>query len=462
VDIAKCFKGIYGKNHVCCSIKEKIWYYFDDDKKIWENDERLMVRYKISEDLFSRFQIKLNETIEKGIEMGNENNDAIKKKIGKIADVMNMLKKTNDKNNILRELQEQLIDTNFLKDMNREKFMLPIKNNKMLNMKTLEITERSFENKFDFICDAEYIEMSEEDESYINKYFMDLFVNNEEVMQCVLNILKSSLTGELLRYMIFHTGGGSNGKSLLFKILNCIFPVIMNVVSKDVIIEKKSNSHINTEYEKLENCRLAYVSELKEKDVLNVDNIKSISGGDPIDLRGIQKTNRTITPVSTLHVLTNNLPKFEVGKAILNRLVLIPYKAEFKIDKSFENSMLEKKDEIFTFIMKYGNIIDNLDNVPEEMLILKKQYEDDNKVDYLQDFINDKIEFTDNHKILRDDFRLRYNGWCENHKYPVDKSTNTKFTRILKDKYKISNKESNGKSYYVNIKFKTENSEESD
>ena len=49
VGIAKCFKELYGKNHICCSIKEKIWYYFDDNNKIWENDERLMVRYKLSE-----------------------------------------------------------------------------------------------------------------------------------------------------------------------------------------------------------------------------------------------------------------------------------------------------------------------------------------------------------------------------------------------------------------------------
>ncbi len=367
------------------------------------------------------------------------------------------MRTTNAKNNILRELQEEQFDGSFLKSMNKESYMLPIKNKKMLNMKTLEVTERTFENKFNFICDAEYIDLNEEQETDIRKYFMDLFVNNENVMKCVLNIIKSSFTGVLLRYIFFHTGSGSNGKSLLFKIMSNIFSNIMNVINKDVILEKKSSSHINTEFEKLETCRLAYVSELKETDVLNVTNIKSISGGDDINLRGICKSDRTITPVSTLHVLTNKLPKFEVEKAILNRIIMIPYKAVFKIDKSFEGEMLGKKNEIFSFIMKYGNIIDNLDDIPEEMIVMKNQNADDNtKDDYLQDFVNDKIEYDKDERVLRDEFRLRYNHYCEKYKYSIDKSTNTKFTRMLKDKYNIISKESNGKVYYLGIGFKIE------
>jgi hypothetical protein len=379
------------------------------------------------------------------------------KVILKINELKTTLRTTSNKNNILRELQEELFDGSFLKSMNKESYMLPIKNNKMLNMKTLEVTERTFENKFNFICDAEYIDLNEEQESDVRKYFMDLFVDNEKVMKCVLNIIKSSFTGVLLRYIFFHTGDGSNGKSLLFKILSNIFPNIMNVINKDVILEKKSSSHINTEFEKLETCRLAYVSELKETDVLNVTNIKSISGGDDINLRGICKSDRTITPVSTLHVLTNKLPKFEVEKAILNRIIMIPYKAVFKIDKSFEGEMLGKKNEIFSFIMKYGNIVDNLDDIPEEMIAMKNQYADDNtKDDYLQDFINDKIEYDKDERVLRDEFRLRYNHYCEKYKYSIDKSTNTKFTRMLKDKYNIISKESNGKVYYLGIDFKIE------
>jgi P4 family phage/plasmid primase-like protien len=459
VDLAKFFKLVYGKNHNCCSIKEKLWYNFNDKQNIWAVDDRIEVRHKISNDFYSLYDayyVKLVESCE-SMDRGDRRIEPYQKLIKKINELKTTLRTTSNKNNILRELQEELFDGSFLKSMNKESYMLPTKNNKMLNMKTLEVTERTFENKFNFICDAEYIDLNEEQESDIRKYFMDLFVDNEKVMKCVLNIIKSSFTGVLLRYIFFHTGDGSNGKSLLFKIMSNIFPNIMNVINKDVILEKKSSSHINTEFEKLETCRLAYVSELKETDILNVTNIKSISGGDDINLRGICKSDRTITPVSTLHVLTNKLPKFEVEKAILNRIIMIPYKAVFKIDKSFEGTMLEKKSEIFSFIMKYGNIVDNLDDIPEEMIAMKNQYADDNsKDDYLQDFVNDKIEYDKDKKVLRDEFRLRYNHYCEKYKYSIDKSTNTKFTRMLKDKYNIISKESNGKVNYLGIDFKIE------
>ena len=372
-EIAKYFKTLYGDNHICISTKDKIWYYFNTNKNIWGLDEGLKVRCKISNELCEIFenQLELHNKKFKSLLNDDPNKILLKKQINKIQHLVNMLKTSTDKNNIMRELQEELFDNQFLKNMNKEEFMLPIKDNKMLNMNTLELTERTFNHKFDFVCEAKYIELNEIQESDIKQYFMDLFVGNEKIMQCVLNIIKSSLTGRLLRYMFFHTGDGSNGKSLFFNILRQIFGGIMDIVSKDVILEKKSNSHLNTEFEKLEYCRLAYVTELKKEDKLNNENIKKISGGDPIDVRSICKTNRTINPVSTLHVLTNDLPKFDVTPSILKRMVMIPYKANFVIDKSFEYKMLDKKDEIFSFIMKYGKIMDNFED-DNSVIVLKR------------------------------------------------------------------------------------------
>ena len=63
-------------------------------------------------------------------------------------------------------------------------------------------------------------DLTEIEEKDIEQYFLDLFCGKEDTMQVVLNILKSCLTGETLRYIYFFTGSGCNGKSLLFNILN--------------------------------------------------------------------------------------------------------------------------------------------------------------------------------------------------------------------------------------------------
>ena len=463
VMFAEAIAKIFGENHVCCSIKEKWWYLFDKKLNIWKPDECLKIRSVISNDFCDLFKEELNILMNKSLEI--EKTDpkhlAFQKKINQVNNLINVLRKTTDKDHILRELQEQLIDPLFLKDMNKELYMLPIKGNKMLNMNTLELTERTTEHKFDFICDAEYLtEMNPDREAFVGQYYLDLFCGDKALLQIVLNILKSSLTGKVLRYIIFHIGDGSNGKSTLFNALQKIFPSrIMDVISKDVIITKKSNSHLNTEFEKLEHCRLAFVTELKDTDVLNIENIKAISGGDKIDVRSICKTNISIHPTSTCHIPTNVLASFKVHKAILKRIVLIPYKADFKTDTKFEDKLMTYTDEIFTFIMKYGVVCDNFDdaNLTPEMVAMKQQYADDNEDDYLKEFINDRIEFVAGGRLLRDEFRVAYNNWCGQFHHSIDKSTNTKFTRVLKDKHHITSKESNSKVYYLGIRWKGNN-----
>ena len=232
---------------------------------------------------------------------------------------------------------------------------------------------------------------------------MDLFCGKEDTMKVVLNILKSVLTGETLRYIYFLTGTGSNGKSLLLNILSKIFGKAIDTIDRKVILDTKVSSNLTTEYEKLDKCRIGYITELKEDDKLNETNIKKISGGDAIDYRGLYKTNETTNPTVNLFALTNELPTFKVEKAILNRLIIIPFNNTFEIDKSFEEKMLEKKDLLFSFIMKYGEICDKFE-LTEEMKVAKENYKNDNQaIDYLLEFINKTYDFVpfDSKKIKR-------------------------------------------------------------
>ena len=72
---------------------------------------------------------------------------------------------------------------------------------------------------------------------------------------------------------------------------------------------------------------------------------------------------------------------------------------------TFESEMLEKRDLIFSFIMKYGIIQDKFD-LTEEMINAKECYKNDNvKIDYLQDFIDKHykiVPFVKKEKIERE------------------------------------------------------------
>jgi len=448
VGFAKAFDAHFGDTFKATGGNYKtdaIWFY-DNKTKLWNKDAGFAnIRLTISNDLRNLFK--------------NISNDECSEKKRKALDeVLVKLEKTTDKNNITREIYDFIIDTKFEKKLNNQSFLLPIKNNKIINMNTLEITDRTMNNYFSFECNAEYVLMTDAEEADIKKYLLDLFCGKEDTMKCMIDIIKSSLSGKVLRYIFFHTGNGRNGKSLFFKLLNNIFHRFMDIISKDVILQKKSNSHLNTEFEKLQTCRLAYITELTESDKLNNTNIKAISGGDPINLRTLQKTDATIIPTATNHILTNELPSFKEDSAMRDRIIVCPYNNVFMVNANFETEMMGKTNLLFSYIIKYGVIRDKFE-LTEEMKIATNEYNDDNSVDNLKEFINLRCEKVAGIKILRNDFVKCYNEWLlENYK-PKDYTTSTKFTRNMKNKYKINSKESNHKVFYIDLQWKIEEPE---
>jgi len=445
--LALAYKAFYGDR--IKFIENKKWCEFDESK-IWKMTAGNDVRKKLSIEFVEEYKM-LASTL----------NDTEVGKLNIINDIVKKLGTTTFKNNMMVEIAEVCNDVHFIDDMNREKNVLPILNGKMLNMKTLEVFERTIANKFSYECDAEYIELSPEQYAFVDTYFMDLFCNNEDTKKCTIDILKSIFSGNILRYVFFATGDGSNGKSLLFKVLNTIFNKSMDIISKLVITRQKGNQpNINTEVEKLDKIRCGFVTELREEDIMNETMIKAISGGDGINLRGLQKTDVTITPTANLVTATNQMPNFDTkDKAFINRLAIIPFNNHFEIDTTFEEKLLKNRDWIFSYIMKVGTIRDKFE-FPDEMIAAKNMCIEDNEEDHLQDFIGECVEMMEGKKVKRDELRLQYNTWCQERKIPIDKCNNAKFTRKMKA-LKINSKESHGKVYYVGIEFKcTEDEEE--
>jgi P4 family phage/plasmid primase-like protien len=451
-DFAKYFTKINGNNFKCVDVKDKTFYVFNE-KNLWIPEKSAVtVRETISNgfyNVFEEYNNKLNTELQK-YDPTSPQYSAFSKKTKTLKDLKLKLKNRMNKNNITNDICDILFDEDFDKDMNREKYALPIKGNKMLNMKTLEVYDRTINNKFSYECDADYIELSAEQENDINQYFLDLFCGKQDMVDCVVDIIKSIFSGDKLRYIFFFTGNGCNGKSLLFKLLDSIFKNAMNTIATNVILDFKQNNSITTEFEKLDKCRLGYVTELKEDDKLNEKVIKQISGGDKIDLRALFKTNTTVEPTANLCVLTNELPSFKKEKAIVDRIITIPFLNTFTVDSSFEGSMLSKKDEIFSFIMKRGIIRDKF-NLTEEMIAAKEDYIDNNeKVDHLEDFIKERFDivtFVKTEKMLNNDFVSMYLDWLQAYKRKDDKTSNKLITKRIKQ-FGIESKESNGNTWY--------------
>lgn len=468
-DIAKYFCKIYGDNYKCVDVKNKICYYFNENC-LWDKFESgTKIREQLSNEfteIFNKLQTDIQDEMS-SLEDEEELLEKLHRKVKKISEITIKLKSTNSKNNIVREILDILFDGEFEKTLNKQHF-IPIKGKKVIDLNTKEVFDRTIQHYYNYECPAEYFaEIPKDKYDYVDKYFLDLFCGNKEIKDIVINIFKSVFAGNKLRYIFFLIGDGSNGKSLLFNILSYIFKNNMDTIDTRIILKTKSNSNLTTEYNKLAHTKLAYVTELKDTDELNTDLIKKISGGDVMDCRPLYKDNVTITPVSTLFALTNQMGKCDPNDVafLINRCFLIPFLNHFEINNNLFNELKEEASYIFSYIVNYGTIISKLENLPKEMLIAKQTYTENNeKIDHYRNFIDEKfVAGTSKDKILYSQFRDMFNAYLKSKGEQTNKLNNNCFTRLMNTKYKIASKQSNNKSYYVGLKIKEdEDIDESD
>lgn len=467
---AVAFNKLYNGKYICTEKLKKEFYHFNDKSLLWEFDVGgSPIRNKIStdfRDIYVSYQSSIIEEFN-NLEPNSEQSDKLNKKIKMIAELTTKLVKTNDKNNIMSELSDLCKNATFASTLNKSEYMLPTNDGKVLDMRTLLLVDRTINDKFAFECNAKLLPLNEDiNFTKVDTYLNDLFCGNLQTKQCVINILKSVFIGRPLRYIYFCIGNGNNGKSLLFKILNKIFGKFMDIISESVIIEQKGNkSALNTEIEKLDKCRVGYVTELKEIDKLNEKVIKQISGGDAINLRTLHTKDCTINPTCNTFVLTNEFPCFNgEAKSMLKRMITIPFKGDFECNAAFETEMLQLSDYIFSYIMHNGLILDKFD-LSDEMIEEGNKHAKNNTDTTLEDYLNEHLidcinDKKDNKLIVLNDLRIAFENYCI-----INKLKNTlsqkKYTSKMKSLGYVI-KETNSKTMLYNKKFRTETIESSE
>jgi len=457
VQVAKMIVKLFGDDFVF--IDDKKWVIWKN--KIWNETKGESVRSIIScefTEFVSKIIRKLNLT--RRPDMTKDENQSLMDLIQPFNKLVEKSEKTSDKNNIFKEMSELKKDESFMKDMNNAIYFIPLKNGLIINTQTLEVRERTITDKFSYECDINYMaELTEEQTKYCADYFESLFCGDKPTTKSFIDVIKTCMSGVVLRHMFFLTGSGRNGKSTLFKLLGAMCNKGMDTISKAVILQTKSTSNINTEIEKLNKIRIGYVSELTSDDKLNVANIKCISGRDPMDLRGLQTTNATIQPTTNLFALTNNLPECEFDDATADRLRIYPLDNKFKVNGTYEDEVISNRDQLFSYIMQQGEFIIGDVVATDLMRIAGQEYANENNT--LKQFVEEKIEIceeslTKPKKIKSGDFIEAYYSWCQQHKVKIMKCSKTKFTQNLKAKFGINSKEGGGFTHYLNIDWKRE------
>ena len=313
-DIALVLKQMFKDKYVCVSYDKKgIWYVFKNHR--WFLDKALSLRRKISEECYELFGKKEEKLMSEMSEYedGDERREFLKKKTKIISEIKQRLRKTNDKNNIFRESAEIFYDSDFVKNMDTNKYLLCFNNG------VIDFTNKIFREgypedyitkctKINYIPFEELQNMDTDVVSVIYEIMNKLFPV-KDLNKYMWDHLASCLIGtnKNQTFHVYH-GSGSNGKSILAEIMSVTLGEYKGTVPITLVTEKRGLiGGTSDEVLKLKGIRYAVMQEPTKGVKLNEGIMKELTGGDPIQARGLYSESEIFEPQFNLVVCTNNL-----------------------------------------------------------------------------------------------------------------------------------------------------------
>jgi P4 family phage/plasmid primase-like protien len=314
-DLAMVLYQMFKDKYVCSSLVNKQWYIFKNHR--WEQDKGMTLRLAISKDMFNEYQKKQQQYMLE-LPKYEESDDKLKdiqNKIKRLSTVSVLLKKTSDKNNIIREAMELFYDNEFIKNMDANKYLMCFTNG------VVDFKQKVFREGYpqDYITKTTNIPYVVLDEAK-HKVQMDqitLFMKQlfpiESLNQYMWEHLSSCLIGTNMNQTFnIYCGSGSNGKSLLTDLMSHTLGEYKGTVPITLVTEKRGNiGGTSSEVMQLKGIRYAVMQEPSKDSKINEGVMKELTGGDPIQGRALYCDSEIFEPQFKLVVCTNSL--FEFG-----------------------------------------------------------------------------------------------------------------------------------------------------
>ena len=436
-DLANVLFNIYKDEYVCVSIKNNCWYEYKNNRW-YEIDCGNSLRIKISTFMHDEYLKRIKSGTDKLtlIDHDDAEHDILRKRIAKLADICQLCKKTQWKNNIMREARELFFDKNFMDKLDSNPYLLCF-NNFVIDFKNKIHRKGQPDDYISKSTNIDYCPLNKNKNkdvvNEINNFISELFPN-EELCKYMWEHLASILVGtnENQTFNIY-TGTGRNGKSKLVDLMSKCLGDYKGTVPITLITQKRNSiGSTSSEIVQLMGTRYAVMQEPSKGDKINEGIMKEITGGDPIQGRALFKDNVTFVPQFKLVVCTNTL--FDIKSNddgtwrrirvcdFMSKFLENPYMDEekfpkenypyqYKIDKN-----IDQKFDIWAPVLM-SMLVDisykNQGNVSDCKIVMGSSDQYREGQDYLTEFIKDKIKKEIGGKVkiteLQEEFKIWYN-----------------------------------------------------
>lgn len=439
--LSNIFIKYFKSKIIVVDIKKKVGYIWNNTTKIYEP--------LVFEMLINDMSGLLEKAIEFIIDKINENDflddkeKANKRKF--YNDVKNSINRKTTLNNIYSFILSSYYDNELSKKIDNNDDVIPIKNGKLIDLRTGIVRDRNDNDYFTYEKDYEYLGRDAQHTKHTDKFFDDICLGNKDKKEYLKLVMGSSITSytKMKCFFIFYGPKGNNGKSLMMELQQKTFNDLYVALPNDLIYADNIDKIRDTEFGTIHGKTIATSIEPNHK-YINDPVIKLLTGSDSINGRIRYGDAFTFTPKVKIFILLNNVLRIGQNDIMKNRTRVINFDAEFvqnpkepqqkKVDLELGTKFLnEWKNDYFTYIVNCA--IDFLKS--DKTLKAPKIIQDDtneyfNKTDYIGCALRKRYTFTKNikDKVLRSDITAYYENECLENSKPFNK---TKLLEYLTD-----------------------------
>ena len=428
-DLAKVLYHYVGNKFICGDIKNSIWYEFKNHK-FKKIDSGVNVSLIISTNLYQLYHDRMI-AVTKSIKDLDQNDDArwkeVKNKLKALANICIRLRDVGKKDRIMKAAKELFYDAYFNEKIDLNPKLLGC-NNGIIDFEKKIFRHGDINDYITKSTKLDYIPNEKLDKNLKNEInnFMNTLFPIPELCEYMWEMLASCLVGNN-KNQTFHifTGGGSNGKSLLMKLMKYVLGEYYGVVPLSIVTEKRQKiGQVSPEIMQLLGTRLAVINEPSRGEKINEGPMKMLTGGDDIQGRALFKDSVTFTPSFKLAVCTNVLFDIDAtDEGTWRRIKVIPFMShfvdgtpnpeneyEYEKDLDLEDKMIKWVEPFLSMLVATafktdGKITKSCD------IVDSKSREYRNNQDHILNFISERIIKAPGEKIKKGELSREFEDW---------------------------------------------------
>ena len=437
-DFAQILFHMFKDKYLCSSIAAKTWYIFNNH--YWQEDKGQRLDAAISTEMFNLYKTKRENIMSKvgTYAAGDPNKEKSLEECGKVSKIMTNLKSSSSKSNILKQALTIFYDKDFDEKMDSNKYLMCFSNG-VVDFQNKEFRQGYPQDYITKTTKIPYIPYNtlDADCDIIQNIltFMDQLFPNKSLNKYMWEHLSSVLIGENMNQTFnIYVGSGSNGKSILMDLMSQTLGQYKGTVPITLVTDKRNSiGGTSSEVIQLKGIRYAVMQEPSKNATINEGVMKELTGGDPIQARGLYKESETFLPQFSLAVCTNTL--FEIASnddGTWRRIRICNFMSKFD-DELIDEDEDETADPEVKHFLKDKTLKEKLPKWAPifASMLVNLAFENQGKVtdcptvmgasnkyrngqDHIAAFVNDKVKKEMGKKIkkseINEEFKLWYAG----------------------------------------------------